>query len=82
MSRRRSLLLMLTLAAAPLPAVAQGDFAGLVNVGGGRRMYLECRGAGSPAVVIAAGGEASAADWTEAEPGKVSVFAADAGLRL
>jgi pimeloyl-ACP methyl ester carboxylesterase len=34
--------------------VGQGDFAGLVDVGG-RRLYLECRGTGSPTVVLEAG---------------------------
>jgi len=29
-------------------ALENADFAGLVNIGGGRRIYLECRGAGSP----------------------------------
>ena len=32
-----------------------GDFAGLVNIGGGRRLYLECRGQGSPTVILEAG---------------------------
>jgi hypothetical protein len=28
-------------------------------------MYLECRGMGSPTVVIVAGGKAAADDWTK-----------------
>jgi pimeloyl-ACP methyl ester carboxylesterase len=72
---------MLTLAASPVSTVARSDdFAGLVDIGRGRKMYLECRGTGSPAVVIVAGGKASAADWTVSEPGKVSVFSAVAGF--
>ena len=35
------------------PAI-QGDFTGLVDIGG-RRLYLECRGTGSPTVVLEAG---------------------------
>ena len=35
----------------------------LVEVGGGRRMYLECRGTGTPTVVLVAGLKASADDW-------------------
>ena len=31
------------------------DFAGLVDIGDGRTMYLECSGAGSPTVVLVAG---------------------------
>jgi pimeloyl-ACP methyl ester carboxylesterase len=33
----------------------QGDFAGLVDIGGGRRLYLECHGQGSPTVVLVSG---------------------------
>src|SRR5215207_8181459 len=77
MSRQCSLLLMLTLAASPVSAVAQsGDFSGLVDIGSGRKMYLDCRGTGSPTVVIVAGGKASAVDWTKSEPGQVNVFSA------
>src|SRR5262245_2942694 len=38
-----------------LPAKAQGDFAGLVDIGSGRKLYLECRGSGSPTVILEAG---------------------------
>jgi pimeloyl-ACP methyl ester carboxylesterase len=40
--------------APPAPPAAQGDFAGLVDIGG-RRLYLECQGTGSPTVVLVAG---------------------------
>ena len=47
------LLLLALLVTALDPAVAHAtqsrDFAVLVDVGGGRKMYLECRGIGSPA---------------------------------
>ncbi|MGB2594966.1 MAG: hypothetical protein WBC87_08620, partial [Pseudolabrys sp.] len=36
-------------------AALSEDFAGLVDIGGGRKMYLECRGTGSPTVVLVAG---------------------------
>ena len=32
------------------------DFAGLVDIGGDRKMYLECHGKGSPTVVFVSGG--------------------------
>ncbi|MGW4333863.1 hypothetical protein ACWEK5_13680 [Rhodococcus koreensis] len=32
-----------------------GDRSGLVDIGGGRDIYLECRGSGSPTVVLVAG---------------------------
>ena len=55
------------LLAAAAPSVAPAaDMAGPVDIGGGREMYVECRGDGAPAVVIVAGAKASAADWTEA----------------
>ena len=41
------------------------DFAGLVEIGGGRKMYLECRGAGSPTVVLVSGTRGAHDDWTD-----------------
>src|SRR5688572_22170258 len=45
--------------------VAAADFAGLVDIGGGREMYLECSGDGSPTVVLISGRGNGAADWSE-----------------
>jgi pimeloyl-ACP methyl ester carboxylesterase len=74
----RVLLLLFPLAAALDPAVAHGrqsgDFAGLVDVGGGREMYLECRGIGSSTVVLVAGLRGSAEDWNIAEKPGPRVF--------
>jgi pimeloyl-ACP methyl ester carboxylesterase len=51
---------------------AAGDFAGGVDIGGGRSMYLECRGTGSPTVVLVSGQRGSANDWEIAEkPGPI-----------
>src|SRR4051812_46940539 len=36
------------------PTTASGDFAGLVDIGG-RSLYLECHGTGSPTVILVAG---------------------------
>jgi pimeloyl-ACP methyl ester carboxylesterase len=60
----------------PLPAAAQsatpaatalvatsGDFTGLVDIGESRRLWLECRGAGSPTVVLEAGYGNDADTW-------------------
>jgi hypothetical protein len=56
-------------------ATGSGDFAGLVDIGGRRKMYLECRGTGSPTVVLVAGLKASADDWNIAETeAEMSVF--------
>lgn len=44
--------------------VTHGDFAGRVSIFGGREIYLECRGAGSPTVVLEAGTGDLAEIWT------------------
>jgi pimeloyl-ACP methyl ester carboxylesterase len=44
-------------------AAAEGDFAGLVDIGG-RSLYLECRGSGSPTVLLEAGFRSRADYWT------------------
>jgi pimeloyl-ACP methyl ester carboxylesterase len=49
--------------APPAPPAAQGDFAGLVDIGG-RRLYLECRGTGSPTVVLEDGAASGADLWS------------------
>ncbi len=69
--------LFVLLLALPIPAMAQsatpavaspipasGDFSGLVDIGG-RKIYLECHGTGSPTVVLVAGGRSSARYWTD-----------------
>jgi pimeloyl-ACP methyl ester carboxylesterase len=48
----------------PASPTPQGDFAGLVEIGGGRRLYLECRGTGGPTVVLEAGAGDRADIWT------------------
>jgi pimeloyl-ACP methyl ester carboxylesterase len=75
--RIRVIGLILLLLSLPLPAVAQsatpaaasgvpdtGDFAGLVDIGG-RSLYLECHGEGSPTVILEAGYRASARFWSD-----------------
>src|SRR5690348_8579844 len=58
--------LMFAFAVSTLRAASpQGDFTGLVDIGGGRRLYLECRGAGSPTVILEAGYRSSARIWSE-----------------
>jgi pimeloyl-ACP methyl ester carboxylesterase len=68
MRRQRALrlvLLAVSLAAVIAPATA-ADFTGLVDIGGGRKMYLECRGTGAPTVVLIAGGWEAGWIWTYA----------------
>ena len=40
------------------------EFAGLVDIGGGRQVYMECRGKGRPTAVLVSGGAGSHEDWT------------------
>jgi pimeloyl-ACP methyl ester carboxylesterase len=44
---------------------AQRDISGTVDIGGGRRLYVECRGQGSPTVVLIAGKGNGAEDWLQ-----------------
>ena len=63
--------------APPVLPGSQGDFAGLVDIGG-RKLYLECRGRGRPTVILVAGLSSSARYWTDdllpANPPRTMVF--------
>jgi pimeloyl-ACP methyl ester carboxylesterase len=48
------------------PTAASGDFAGLVDIGDGRRLWLECRGQGNPTVILEAGAYNDADTWDSA----------------
>ena len=48
---------------------ADDEFAGLVDIGGGRRLYLECRGSGSPTVVFESGSGDAADVWSMVDEG-------------
>ncbi len=53
-----------------------GDFAGLVDIGG-RRLYLACKGSGTPTVILEAGAGNDGDIWSMVEPEaatKISVF--------
>jgi pimeloyl-ACP methyl ester carboxylesterase len=41
-----------------------GDRSGLVDIGGGRTIYLECAGSGSPTVVFVSGAGVAADNWS------------------
>jgi pimeloyl-ACP methyl ester carboxylesterase len=63
----------------PAASSAPGDdFAGLVDIGGGRRMYLESRGTGSPTVILEAGllgrGDVWSRDLREPAEGRTMVL--------
>jgi pimeloyl-ACP methyl ester carboxylesterase len=47
----------------------------LIDIGDGRKMFLECRGSGSPTVILESGYRNDAEIWsTPLEPGKSTVF--------
>ncbi len=48
----------------PSPADGSGDIAGLFDIGGGRRLYLECTGSGGPTVILEAGYRSPIDVWT------------------
>jgi pimeloyl-ACP methyl ester carboxylesterase len=52
------------------PSPSTSRAAGLVNIGGGRKIYLACRGTGSPTVILIAGGFEAGYIWNYAlDPG-------------
>lgn len=65
---------LLVAASAGALAMANADIAGLVAIGGGRKMYMECRGTGSPVVVLVAGLKGSTEDWKSAKRSEPTVF--------
>ena len=57
------------------PLLASGNFAGLVDIGSGRKMFLECSGSGSPTVILESGYRNDAEIWSaELELGMSAVF--------
>jgi pimeloyl-ACP methyl ester carboxylesterase len=74
----RIVLLLATLVTLLQPVAADtkgnGDCARLVDIGGGRKMYLKCHGKGSPTVVLVGGLRASAEDWSVADKSAPAVF--------
>src|SRR3954453_18883599 len=54
-------------------AAENGNFAGSVDIGGGRKMYLKCSGRGSPTTVLVGGLRASADDWDISNKSKPTV---------
>ena len=51
----------------------QGDVNGLVDIGGGRRIYVRCTGTGSPTVILEGGDEDTSASYTFAVPSLAKV---------
>jgi pimeloyl-ACP methyl ester carboxylesterase len=59
-------------------ATASPYFTGLVDIGGDRELYLDCRGSGSPTVLLISGTRGAADEWTtllpDAAPEVISTF--------
>jgi CubicO group peptidase (beta-lactamase class C family)/pimeloyl-ACP methyl ester carboxylesterase len=54
---------------------ASDNFADLIDIGAGRKIYLECSGSGSPTVILESGYRNDADIWSaELEPGMSPVF--------
>ena len=66
------------------PSAGTGDFAGLVEIGGGRRLWLECRGEGGPTVILEAGYRSPASVWSGdlAQPDKPREMVLDGVARF
>lgn len=54
--------------ATPSEATASPDFVGLVGIGGGREIYVECSGTGSPTVLLISGTRGAADEWSTLLP--------------
>jgi pimeloyl-ACP methyl ester carboxylesterase len=67
-------------AAPPVAVAAQDDFAGPVDIGSGRRLYLECRGTGSPTVMLESGYHDSSQPWSLADAFPPAVLPGVAGF--
>jgi len=65
---------LLTDSLAMAAAAETANFAGLIDIGGGRKMFIKCSGKGSPTVVLVAGLRASADDWDISDESKSPVF--------
>jgi CubicO group peptidase (beta-lactamase class C family)/pimeloyl-ACP methyl ester carboxylesterase len=57
------------------PSPGSDDFAGLVEIGHRRKMFVECHGSGTPTVILESGYRNDAEIWsTPLEPGTSTVF--------
>ncbi len=76
--KRAPLVLALAAALALAPGAGAAPFAGQVEIGGGRSLYMECEGRGSPTVLLEAGLRSRGAYWSvKLDPDQpVTVFGA------
>jgi len=69
-----ALSVLLASAQAAEPIAISGDFSGLIDIGGGRKLYLECKGTGSPVVILEAGLRNRADIWSVKPDAGEAVF--------
>ena len=72
---RFDVLLVVVVPLAVTVGAGTGNFAGLVDIGSGRNVYLKCHGRGSPTAVLVGGLRASAENWDISNKSKPTVFA-------
>jgi len=57
-----------TVGAASAGGPAHGDFTGRIEIGGGRHLYLQCKGSGTPVVILESGIHDSSDTWSIMSP--------------
>jgi hypothetical protein len=72
---RLDILLIIVVPLAVAVRADTGNFAGLVDIGSGRKVYLKCHGTSSPTVLLVSGLRASADDWDISDKSRPTVFA-------
>ena len=67
---------------------AAGDFAGPVDIGNGRHLYLQCRGRGAPTIILESGYHNSSDPWSQSDaaapavgPAVLPALARSSGVR-
>jgi hypothetical protein len=69
-----ALSVLLASAQAAEPIATSGEFSGLIDISGGRKLYLECKGTGSPVVILEAGLRNRADIWSVKPDAGEAVF--------
>jgi pimeloyl-ACP methyl ester carboxylesterase len=62
------------------PSAGEQEFLGQVDIGGGRRLYLECHGTGAPTVILESGYHDSSQPWSLSDANPPPVLLAVAGF--
>src|SRR6516164_1638948 len=68
------LVALIAVACSPATAARAESFAKRVDIGGGRMMYIECHGSGSPTVVLMSGAGAASDSWHAADQKGPTVY--------